>query len=180
MGDGRCRTDHSWLRGLRFARAPFAYRGTAGALVRRLKFRGEFGAAPLLAGAMAAALGEAMPPGFHCAVLVPVPLHRQRRRARGFDQARLLATELAARTGLELALPLSRQRATLPQGDPRVRSRERNIEAAFAVRSGLSLRGRRVVLVDDVTTSGATARACARLLRGAGAVGVGLLTACRA
>lgn len=74
---------------------------------------------------------------------------------------------------------LQRVRATLPQGDPRVGSRERNIAQAFSVCSRRGLGGARVVLVDDVFTSGATARACARLLREAGAREVALVTACK-
>ena len=180
LGGRPCVADHRWLLGLCFARAPFAYVGTGGALVRRLKFAAEFAAAMLLAAAMARALGDVLPRGFRRALLVPVPLHRSRRRARGFDQAALLAQELAARTGLEWARRLSRRRPTLPQGDPRVTSRERNVTGAFSLRRRPSLRGQRVVLVDDVTTSGATARVCAALLRAAGAVEVGLVTACRA
>jgi predicted amidophosphoribosyltransferase len=113
--------------------------------------------------------------------LVPVPLHRHRRRTRGFDQARLLAEEVRDRTGLEL-LPevLSRHRPTLPQGDPRVTAREANVLGAFTVPSGRRLVGQRLILIDDVTTSGATARACAGVLRAAGAAEVALLTACRA
>ena len=175
-----CRADHSWLAGLRFGCAPFGYQGTAGELVRRLKFQGEFGAAAVLARAMSRVLAASAPVGFHRALLVPVPLHRHRRRARGFDQAALLARELAARSGLEQLQVLTRTRETLPQGDPRVLSRERNLEGAFALRSGLAVRGRRVVLVDDVVTSGATVRGCARLLKAAGAVEVGLVAACRA
>ena len=74
---------------------------------------------------------------------------------------------------------LVRQRATLPQGDPRVTSREGNVEGAFVVRRPRRIAGRRIVLVDDVFTSGATGRACAGLLREAGAAEVAMATACR-
>jgi predicted amidophosphoribosyltransferase len=67
----------------------------------------------------------------------------------------------------------------LPQGDPRVASRLRNVESAFAVRAAAKVVGARVVLVDDVFTSGATARTCARVLREAGAEAVAVVTACR-
>ena len=176
---GAC-TDHRWLEGIAWARAPFTYAGTGGALVRRLKLRGDFAALPLLASAM---VGVAAPLGtaeWRRAVLVPVPLHRHRRRRRGFDQARLLALAVAVRTGATVAACLHRQVATLPQGDPRVTSRERNVEGAFAVARAHAVRGRSVVLIDDVTTSGATVRTCARLLRAAGAERVAVLTACRA
>lgn len=74
---------------------------------------------------------------------------------------------------------LVRQRATLPQGDPRVTSRQGNVEGAFVVRRSRRIAGRRIVLVDDVFTSGATGRACAGLLREAGAAEVAMATACR-
>jgi predicted amidophosphoribosyltransferase len=74
---------------------------------------------------------------------------------------------------------MARLRVTLPQGDPRVRSREGNVGSAFAVRRKQEIVGRSVVLVDDVLTSGATARECASALLEAGATRVGLVTACR-
>lgn len=176
-----CASDHRWLAGLDWLRAPFAYAGTGGALVRRLKLHGDFAALPVLAAAMAAALRPALGAQFRHALLVPVPLHRRRRRLRGFDQARLLAHAIGRRCGLAVESScLLRVAATLPQGDPRVTSRERNLAGAFGVRRARRLRGRPVVLVDDVATSGATARACARELAAAGVRDVGLLAACRA
>jgi ComF family protein len=177
---GACVADHRWLEGIAWARAPFAYAGTGGALVRRLKLSGDFAALPLLAGAIVDAAATLTTGAWHRAVLVPVPLHPQRRRRRGFDQARLLATAVAERTGAPVASCLRRNVATLPQGDPRVTSRERNVEGAFAVARAQAVRGRHAVLIDDVTTSGATVRACARLLRAAGAERVAVLAACRA
>jgi predicted amidophosphoribosyltransferase len=110
-----------------------------------------------------------------------VPLHRSRRRVRGFDQAAWLAAALARRSGLD-ARPwaLVRTRPTLPQGDPRVTSRRGNVEGAFTVARPRAVRGRAVLLVDDVVTSAATARACAQVLRAAGATAVAVLSACRA
>ncbi|MEO6596509.1 MAG: hypothetical protein ABIP94_17295 [Planctomycetota bacterium] len=112
--------------------------------------------------------------------MVPVPLHAARRRQRGFDQAEWLARRVAGRLGLMVESGvLARARATLPQGDPRVLSRERNIDGAFRLANPARIVGRRIVLIDDVFTSGATARCCAGLLREAGALEVGMLAACR-
>lgn len=180
LTDGQpCPHDHRPLRGLAFARAPFRYAGTGGALVRRFKLSGDFAAGAVLAAAMAAALAP-LPAAWHRARLVPVPLHRQRRRRRGFDQAAWLAAEIGDRLDLE-ARPwtLRRTRPTLPQGDPRVTSRTANVDGAFAVARPRAIAGQRAIVVDDVFTSGATARAVAALLRQAGAVDVALLTACR-
>lgn len=178
--DAPCPDDHRDLRWIRRLVAPLSYAGTGGALVRRFKLDADAAAAAWLLQTMAAAWQDAAGPAWRRACLVPVPLHRQRRRERGFDQAGWLAAGLGARLGLAVRPGvLVRTRATLPQGDPRVLSRGGNVEGAFAVRRGVGIRGRRVVLVDDVFTSGATARACAELLRGAGAIEVAVLTACR-
>jgi ComF family protein len=109
-----------------------------------------------------------------------VPLHPRRRRERGFNQSELLATELARRTGLRLApLALVRRRDTAPQAGLTAAARRANVEGAFAVRQRARVSGRPVVLVDDVLTTGATARGCARVLREAGAAEVRVLTVAR-
>lgn len=146
--------------------------------MRRLKFEHDLAAGLVLARLMAASLRDWARRDGRRAVVVSVPLHRSKLRARRFDQAAWLADAVAMRLRLRCGpRAMRRVRATLPQGDPRVMSRERNVEGAFAVRKAAVVRGRVVVLVDDVTTSGATARECARALRAAGARGVALLTA---
>jgi len=176
-----CGSAHRALTGLAFAMAPFRYRGVGGALVRRLKLRADFAALDALSLSMAVALAPRLSGAWRKAVVVPVPLHRERRAARGFDQARLLAEAVAQRADLDVAPDLlARVRRTLPQGDPRVFSREQNVAGAFVVVGRRDVRGRCVVLVDDVMTSGATARACAEQLTARGARSVALLTACRA
>lgn len=130
--------------------------------------------APLMAGLMVAAAGpEAIGPGD---VLVPVPLHRTRLWTRRYNQAALLAREVARRTGATLHIDaLARTRATLPQHHGRA-ARAEAVANAFALgRSAARLEGRRVVLVDDVLTTGATASGCARVLRQGGAARVDLL-----
>jgi ComF family protein len=154
--------------------------GTGGALVRRFKLEGDAAAGRWLAGAMAEAWRGAGPAGFRRALLVPVPLHSRRRRRRGFDQSLWLAAELSRRLALPVATGILRRvRLTLPQGDPRVVSRERNLVGAFRLQHPDRVAGRCVVLVDDVFTSGATARHCAGLLRAAGVPAVAMLVACR-
>jgi ComF family protein len=113
-------------------------------------------------------------------VLVPVPLHPRRLRERGFNQSALLAEEIGRRAGrLACAEALVRRRDTVPQAGLSAASRRRNVEDAFAVRRRARVAGRVVTLVDDLVTTGATARACARALRGAGAAEVRLLTVAR-
>lgn len=148
--------------------------------MRRCKLDGDPAAGLFLARSMAAAGTDLAVGPWRHAILVAVPLHRLRRRERGFDQAEWLARAVGERLGLRFAAAvLRRTRATLPQGDPRVASREQNVAGAFAVVRPQAVAGSRVVLVDDVFTSGATARACAGLLRTAGVKEVAVLTACR-
>jgi len=111
-------------------------------------------------------------------VLVSVPLYARKRRRRGLDQAAFLADLVAMRLGLvHVPGALVRRRETLAQGDVRVTSRQQNVAGAFAVRRPRAVAGKQVVLVDDVMTSGSTARECARMLLAAAARQVVLLTA---
>lgn len=112
-------------------------------------------------------------------LVVPVPLHWRRRWQRGLNQAEVLARAVGARHGLPVAPRLLvRVRATPPQqGDGAARAR--NVRGAFRVRTPARVAGRRLLLVDDVFTTGATANACARSLREAGAAAVGVLTLAR-
>jgi ComF family protein len=115
------------------------------------------------------------------ALLVPVPLHTSRLRTRGFNQALLLARALGRSRGLPVASrALARIRATTAQPGLSAADRRRNLRGAFVVRQPDAVRDRAVVLVDDVLTTGATADACARALRAAGAATVDVFTVGRA
>jgi competence protein ComFC len=113
--------------------------------------------------------------------LVPVPLHPSRRRERGFNQARLLARDLAALRGLAvLDGALIKTRNAPAQAGLRAADRERNARGAYAVKRPDLVRGRILVLVDDVTTTGATIRECAKVLMEAGAKEVRAVTLAQA
>lgn len=114
-------------------------------------------------------------------IVVPVPLDAARRRARGFNQAEELARALALTVadGYPLATGLVRVRETRPQVGLDRAARRENVRGAFGWQ-GPPLAGGRVLLVDDVMTSGATAEACAAALKAAGAAWVGLVTVARA
>lgn len=147
-------------------RAGFVYAGTGGALVRRFKLERDPAALGLLGRRLAAGLPR-YDPGYRRHVVVPVPLARGRRRQRGFNQAEELGRFVATRLGIPMrAEALCRLRETEPQGSEATLDREANLCGAFGPgRAPARLRGARVLLVDDVVTSGATLRACAAVLR---------------
>jgi ComF family protein len=155
------------------ARTAGLYEGTLRSLLHALKYERRRSLAARLSGFMRQH-GRDVLDGADIAV--PVPLHRRRLRTRGFNQAEDLAMHL----GLPVSRALRRVRATRSQTDLPAARRHANVRHAFAVRPGVDLRGLRVVLVDDVSTTGATLEACARVLRDAGADDVRALTAARA
>ena len=105
-----------------------------------------------------------------CDVIIPVPLHKSRLRQRKYNQALLLARYIAKKTHKTL-LPdtLVRVRPTRSQGHDSATQRKKNVQKAFAVRKGSDLKGHRILLIDDVRTTGATLDACSVALRKAGA-----------
>ena len=114
-------------------------------------------------------------------ILVPVPLHWTRLLQRRYNQAALLAHAISAAGGPPVAADwLVRRRRTPPQGHLGPTARQRNVRGALAVRRGRSFAGLRVVVIDDVMTTGATVDECARVLKAAGAEFVGVLTLARA
>lgn len=114
-------------------------------------------------------------------VLIPVPLHLTRLRWRGFNQAHLLARQLARRATSPIdPFALERVRATAPQVELDDTARRRNVARAFRVPDPARVGDRRILLVDDVYTTGATADECSRTLRRAGATHVDVLVLARA
>jgi len=114
-------------------------------------------------------------------LIVPVPLHWTRLFARRYNQANLLAHAIHVAGGPPVAPDwLVRRRRTPSQGRLGPLARARNVRGAFALRRGRDIRGKRIVLVDDVLTTGATVEECARVLRRGGAAFVGVLTLARA
>lgn len=113
--------------------------------------------------------------------LAPIPLHWMRQRWRGFNQAREIGRHLRRSFGVPLlpAGDFRRVRRTTPQVQLNAGGRAANIRDAFAVRNNGRIRQARVVLLDDVLTTGATANECARTLRAAGAASVSLLVVAR-
>lgn len=164
--------------------APWRYGGELGRALRRLKLGRvpEIGRelAPLLAPFFTAALGAGA-----IDVIVPVPLHWRRLAQRGFNHAEILARETARFAQVDTpldALSLRRVRATPSQTGLSADQRARNVDGAFAVlpRRARRLAGQRVLLVDDIATTGATLAAATRALLRAGATGVVAFVVARA
>ena len=152
---------------------PFAYEGVVRTAVQHLKYRGLRSLVPEMARPMAWEVAVTVPPPF---TLVPVPLHPARQRERGFNQADLLARELARLLDAPLSTgALRRTKDTSSQVSTSTRAeRLTNVREAFAAADGVD--GATIVLVDDVTTTGATLSAAAQALLSAGAARVYGLT----
>ena len=157
-------------------RSPFLMEGAAREMVHRLKYNDLRALAPVMA-RLLSDYATANP--VEADYLASVPLHSKRERQRGYNQSRLLAAELGKRLGLPVLEGLARQKDSPPQArSSDAQQRRANVEGAFVYR-GPSLQGRRVLLVDDVTTTGATLEACAVVLREAGASSTWGLTVAR-
>lgn len=113
-------------------------------------------------------------------VIVPVPLHRSRLQSRGFNQAVLLGKLFSSRLSIPmLAGGLIRIRPTRPQIDLSAEERRNNVKGAFAASGSDGIMDKRILLLDDVMTTGSTVDECARVLKNAGAVSVTVVTIAR-
>jgi len=154
-------------------RAAVAYGEISRKVALKLKYGGRPGVAETMARFMARHLAAE-----EGTIVAPVPLHRWRIWRRGYNQSALIASALAGRAGLETRLDLvERVKRTPPLRGMGPRERREAVRGAFRIgaRHKAALKGRTVLLVDDVYTSGATANACARILRRAGAARVDIL-----
>ncbi|HET7816624.1 MAG TPA: ComF family protein [Sphingomicrobium sp.] len=187
LGDGGCRTCGHPLEAtdadqcapclakpprIQRTRAAVAY----GDLSRSVAIRLKYGRKVALARTMAHYMAPLIPVRDDAPILVPVPLHRRRLWQRGFNQSALVARELARKTGHGTQLfALRRVKRTPPLKGMSLLQRRKTVAGAFEVDEAVELRGKTVVLVDDVLTTGSTANACARALTRAGAARVELV-----
>jgi ComF family protein len=154
-------------------RAAVGYDDISRSIALRLKYGRKTALARTMSRYMRPLIGD-MPSS---AILVPVPLHRRRLWSRGFNQSALVARELSRRTGLPVAVDaLRRIRSTPPLKGMGMRQRRRTVAGAFRANGAADLRGRTIILIDDVLTTGSTANACARVLKRAGAERVDLIS----
>jgi ComF family protein len=170
---GRCGLCRAGVRGFDAAYSFTAYEGVPRKLIHLYKY----GRIRTLARPLADMVARALPldESFDC--IVPVPLHWMRQWKRGFNQSELLAQALSGRCGITVLKALVRSRSTKTQAGLSNHARRQNVLKAFRARP---VPGKRILLIDDVMTTGATATACALALKRAGAERVALLTVARA
>ena len=146
--------------------APFSYEGEVRESLLRYKFHGVTAYGPAYAEFIAKAIDES---GISCDSMTWVPLSRRRLRKRGYDQAQILAEETAKRLGLPCERLLMKRVNTRPQsGLDSAEARLKNAKGAYACIDPQKLMGRRILLIDDIVTTGATLSECALTLKNAG------------
>ena len=173
--DGRCALCRRGMRGFDDAYCYGQYEGALRDLIHLYKYAGVETLADPISGYMAAAL----PRDLAFDAITPVPLHWRRQWQRGFNQSDLLARGLSRRTGIPVSRLLRRSHPTSVQAGLSNSNRRQNVAHAFGCRRTSQITGKRILLVDDVMTTGSTGAACALVLKRAGARRVTLLTAAR-
>jgi ComF family protein len=149
-------------------------------IIHEFKYNRQIHLRHLVARWLGAALDDERLCGRRFDLIVPVPLHPARQRERGFNQAGLLAKLLARQSSIPVKPLLERIRYTNTQTALDRSERMENLHNAFRLRKNADVRGLRMLLVDDVLTTGATLNECARVLKRAGALSVHAATAARA
>jgi ComF family protein len=132
-----------------------------------------------LARPLGALLARAIPREHRFDLIIPMPLHWKKRWSRGYNQSELLAREVSRRWGVPVSKTVRRVKTTAPQAGLSNSKRRLNVRGAFRITKGANLKGLRVLLIDDVLTTGATAGACASVLKRAGASHVAVAAVAR-
>ncbi len=162
------------------ARSVGRYEGTILTAIHKFKYHGKTGIGKALGGIMADFASGIWEMGTFD-LIIPVPLHIKRLRERGFNQAVILARELSKRFHLPLDFSsLKRTRFTPPQVGMGRKERSANVKGAFSITNPRNITGKKILLIDDVYTTGSTLVECSRVLLDANAEAVAILTAARA
>jgi ComF family protein len=177
--NGLCALCAGGMRGFDRAYSFGFYEGTLRSLIHLFKYSGMKPLSARLAGLLIRALPLDTPYD----AVVPMPLYWRRKWKRGFNQAEMLGRHVAEQRGIPLLDAVRRVRATATQAGLTSSNRRKNVAGAFRVKRRFKddarIRGKRILLIDDVMTTGATAAACASTLKRAGAASVTLLTLAR-
>lgn len=156
----------------------FDYRGSAGNAVKRMKFQGDLRAAEYFAQRMAKILEEQFPT-LPWELITYVPMTEQRQKERGYNQAQVLADLISEQIGIPVQDELLLRTGSSAQHRMSAALRRWNAVESYGAYPGASLSGERILLIDDVLTTGSTAGACARILQQLGAGKVTVMTAAR-
>lgn len=153
------------------------YRGGTRDLIRRLKYRGQRSGLPYIRTMLDAAQQKPAVTALLASVdlAVPVPLHPKKEKQRGFNQSELIFRDWLQSRGIPMLRGLERVRETRPMYRLSADERRHNLAGAFAAAAGAALAGKRILLVDDIMTTGATLYTCARVLKQNGALSVAAL-----
>ncbi len=181
MGDARCRGCREFEPDFDRAVSCGEYAEALRGLIHLLKYDNVLPAAPVLGARLAEAITQLQPWGDEPPLLVPVPLHTSKRRERGFNQSELIVRAAVKHLPqpLEIAQVLTRLRPTHSQVGLTREERIANLRDAFRVTDPARVKGRTVIVVDDVMTTGSTISECARVLKKAGAERVWAATVAR-
>jgi ComF family protein len=153
-----------------WAGAPYLFEDGLMEAIHQFKYGGKSYLAKSLGPLLKQYAGQKLPAGLERGLVMPIPLHPKRLRERGFNQSLLLARYVAELPELELDyLNLRRARYTQPQTGLKGDERRKNVRRAFKIEDKTKVRGRVIILVDDVLTTGSTLNECARILKQAGA-----------
>lgn len=167
--EGLCGRCVSLGPGINSIRAPYRYQGAVRHMAHELKYRNLRAAAPTLGGLMA---GYLLSNPVQADVMVPVPLHSRRERQRGYNQSLLLAKEVGRRCGIEVDGSLLRRTKNTPPQVEMDSLEDRRANMSHSFRCESKIEGLKVLLVDDIVTTGSTMFACADALKDAGAASV--------
>ncbi|MFC1590685.1 ComF family protein [Candidatus Omnitrophota bacterium] len=161
------------------ARSPFLYEGVIKECIHLMKYGKKVCLAKLLSRLMARFLKENAELREAADLIVPVPLFARKLRERGFNQSKVLARGICAELHIPASDALVKSRPTRPQSDLSKEGRMGNIKGAFRVRGRNSVRGKVILIVDDVLTTGATLNECASVLAASGAARINVITLAR-
>jgi ComF family protein len=173
--NGRCALCRLGANGFDTVYTYGSYEETLRELIHLFKYSGV----RPLRGPLAHLLALAVPPERRIDLIVPMPLHWRKRWSRGYNQSALLAKEFARMRGLPVGNVVRRVKPTVPQAGLSNSKRRLNVRGAFKLRDGADVKGLRVLLIDDVLTTGATASAAASVLKRAGAKHVAVAAVAR-
>ncbi len=167
---------------LHFDRAfsPYSYEGTIKRLIHEFKYKGKDYLGPHLSAMMVDFIKEYNLPINYIDFIIPIPLHKTKFREREFNQAQVLASAIAKKFNKGLLTDtLTRQRPTRAQADLEINERLENVKGSFSITNPQAIKGRNLLLIDDVLTTGATSSEAAAALKEAGANIVFVLTLAR-